>query len=88
MILMWKVFQRLLNSFDAIFRRETSSEFHSGIHCSGSHRSKYQDKCLFVCLLSAEILFLPMANDQTFPVFVSKVQNEQGILLFIHWKLA
>ena len=76
---MSKVFQRLLNSFDAIFRRDP-------LH-SGSRRSKYQDKCLFVCLLSAEILFLPMANDQTFPVFVSKVQNEQGILLFINRKL-
>ena len=26
--------------------------------------------------------FFPMADDQTFSVFVSKVQNEQGILLF------
>ena len=84
MILMSKVFQRLLNSFDAIFRRETSTDpLRDPLH-NGSRRSKYQDKCLFVCLLSAEILFLPMANDQTFPVLVSKVQNEQGILLFIH----
>ena len=30
-----------------------------------------------------------MANDQTmFSVVVLKVQNEQGILLFVHWKLA
>jgi len=33
-------------------------------------------------------IFLPMAHDQTFSVVVSKVQNEQGILLFVHWKLA
>ena len=80
MILMSKVFQRLLNSFDAILGRETSTDpLRDPLH-SRSRRSKYQDKCLFVCLLSAEILFLPMANDQTFPVFVSKVQNEQGIL--------
>ena len=30
-----------------------------------------------------------MANDQTmFSFVVLKVQNEQGILLFVHWKLA
>ena len=29
-----------------------------------------------------------MADDQTFYIFVSKVQNEQGILLFIHQKMA
>ena len=26
-----------------------------------------------------------MANDQTFSIVISKVQNEQGILLFVHW---
>ena len=30
-----------------------------------------------------------MAEDQTmFSFVVSKLQNEQGILLFVHWKLA
>ena len=29
-----------------------------------------------------------MADDQTFSVVVSKVQNEQGILWFVQWKLA
>ena len=29
-----------------------------------------------------------MADDQTFFIVVSKVQNEQGSLLFVHWKLA
>ena len=31
---------------------------------------------------------LPTADDQTFYIFVSKVQNEKGILLFVHQKLA
>ena len=42
-----------------------------------------------VCLpfISGKI-FLPMADDQTmFSFVISKVQNEQGILLFVHWKL-
>ena len=29
-------------------------------------------------------IFSAMADDQTFSVFVSKVQNEQWILLFVH----
>ena len=33
-------------------------------------------------------IFLPMADDQTVSIFVSIVQNAQGILLFIHQKLA
>ena len=58
MILISKFFQRVLNSFKAIFRRETSTALVTG----GSHRSIFQDKCLFVYLLSAEIIFfLPMA---------------------------
>ena len=54
---------------------------------SGSHRSEFQDIVL-VCLpfISGNI-FLPMADDQTFSIIVSKVPNEQGILLFVHWKL-
>ena len=54
---------------------------------SGSHRSEFQDTVL-VCLpfISGNI-FLPMADDQTFSIIVSKVPNEQGILLFAHWKL-
>ena len=55
--------------------------------CSGSHRSEFQDIVLFVYLSLAEIFFLPVADDQTFSVVISKVQNEQGILLFVHWKL-
>ena len=31
---------------------------------------------------------LPTADNQMFYIFVSKVQNEQGILLFVHQKLA
>ena len=36
------------------------------LHCNWSYRSKFRDKCLFVYLLSVEIIFLPMADDQTF----------------------
>ena len=32
-------------------------------------------------------MFLPMAVNEPFSIVV-KVQNEQGILLFVHWKLA
>ena len=32
--------------------------------------------------------FSPTADNQTFSVFVSKVQNEQGILSFVHRKLS
>ena len=32
--------------------------------------------------------FSPTADNQTFSVFVSKVQNEQGILPFVHRKLS
>ena len=31
---------------------------------------------------------LPVANDETFYVFVSQKHNEQGILPFVDWKLA
>ena len=70
MILILKFFQRVLNSFEAIFRRGTSTALVAG----GSHRSIFQDKCLFVYLLLAEIIFfLPMADDQTLFIFVSTV---------------
>ena len=70
MILISKFFQRVLNSFEAVFQRETSTALVAG----GSHGSIFQDKCLFVYLLAAEIIFfLPMANDQTLSIFVSKV---------------
>ena len=32
-------------------------------------------------------IFLPVADDQMFSIVISKVQNEQGLLLFVHWKL-
>ena len=82
--LLSKVFQRLLNySFDTISDKKLQ------LFCSRSHRSEFQDISA-VCLpfISGNI-FLPMADDQTmFSFVVSKVQNEQGILLFVHWKLA
>ena len=51
MILISKVFLRLLNSFDAISDEEVQQ------HCSRGHRSEFQKKCLFVYFLSAEIFF-------------------------------
>ena len=41
-----------------------------------------------VCLPSiGRNIFLHVADDQMFFVVISKVQNEQGILLFVHWNL-
>ena len=40
-----KVFQRLLNSLEPFSGKKPQ------LHYSGSHRSKFQDKCLFVYLL-------------------------------------
>ena len=82
MILLSKVFQRLLN-----YLFDTDEKLQ--LLCSSSHRSEFQDISA-VCLpfISGNI-FLPMADDQTMCSFViSKVQNELGILLFVHWKLA
>ena len=61
------------------------------LNCSAAEVtvSEFQDISA-VCLpfISGNI-FLPMTNDQMmFSFVVSKVQNEQGILLFVHWKLA
>ena len=40
---------------------------------------------VLVYLLSTDIIiFLPTADNQMFSIFVSQVQNEQGILLFIN----
>ena len=84
MILLSKVFQKLLNVHLTPFSDEKLQ-----LLCSKSDRSEFQDISA-VCLpfISGNI-FLPMADDQTmFSFVVSKVQNEQGILLFVHWKLA
>ncbi|CAH3188746.1 unnamed protein product [Porites lobata] len=48
-------------------------------------RSEFQ---VLVCLLFIGGHFLPKAGDQMFYLFIAKVQKEQGILLFVHWKLA
>ena len=37
--------------------------------------------CLFT-FISGNVL--PMVDEHIFPIFVSKVQNEQGILSFLH----
>ena len=53
----------------------------------GSHRSEFQDIVLVCLPFVSGNIFLPMADDQRFSIIVSKVPNEQGILLFAHWKL-
>ena len=81
MILLSKVFLRLLNSFNAIFRRETSTALQRK---SQKRISRHSAVCLpFI----GKNIFLPVDDDQTFSVVISKVQNEQGIFLFVHWKL-
>ncbi|CAH3173813.1 unnamed protein product, partial [Porites evermanni] len=45
-------------------------------------------KGMLVCLLFIGGHFLPKAGDQMFYLFIAKVHKEQGILLFVHWKLA
>ena len=81
MILLSKVFLRLLNSFNAIFRREASTALQQKSQKGISRHSA-------VCLpFIGRNISLPVDDDQTFSVVISKVQNEQGILLFVHWKL-
>ena len=58
MILILKVFRRLFNFFNAIFRQETSTAL--------------QQKSICLPFIAGNI-FLPIADDQMFPVFVSKV---------------
>ena len=73
-IILIKVLLRLADSFDIIFRQETSSTH------SGSHRSEFQ---VLVWLLFIGRHFLPKADDQSF-TFSFSTQKEQGILLFVH----
>ena len=81
MILLSKVFLRLLNSFNAIFRQEVSTALQQKSHKRISRHSA-------VCLpFIGTNISLPVDDDQTFSVVISKVQNEQRILLFVHWKL-
>lgn len=42
--------------------------------------------CLFTFINSLK--FIPTLNDHAFYVFLSKAPNEEGIFLFVHWKLA
>ena len=53
----------------------------------GSHRTKFQDKCLLIYFSSAEIFFA-LSLRHTFYVFISQVQNERGILSLVDQKLA
>ena len=77
MILILKAFLRIFNSFEAIFRRENST----ALQQKSQKRISRQAACLFT-FYRRKYFFLPTADDQTFYVFVSKVQDEQGILSF------
>ena len=81
MILLSKVFLRLLNSFNAIFRQETSTALQRK-----SQKRISRHSAVFLPFIGRNI-FLPVADDQTFSVVISKVQNKQGIFLFVDWKL-
>ena len=80
MILMLKVFLRLVDSFEIIFRQETLSAL--------QRKSEANFKRLFVYFLSADIFCPEPTINLMFYLFIAKAQNEQGILLFVHWKLA
>ena len=64
---MSKVFQRLLNSFDAIFRQETLTDpLRDPLQRKSQKRISGQ---VLVCLpFIGRNTFLPTANDQTFTV--------------------
>ena len=66
-----------LNLFNTIFRQETSTAL----------QGKSQKRISRVFTFCWQKYFLHVADDQTFSVVISKVQNKQGILLFVHWKL-
>ena len=56
--------------------------------CSAAEVSEVNFKHKSVCLpFIGRNISLPVDDDQTFSVVISKVQNEQGILLFVYWKL-
>ena len=81
MILLSKVFRRLFNSFNVIFRQGTITALQrKSQKLISRHRA-----CLFT--FYRWNIFLPTADDQKFSVIVSEVRNEKGILLFVHWKL-
>ena len=84
MLLVLKVILRLLNSFEIIFRQETSTALQRKPAWSGRHRGEFQGKC-FLVYLSSEKSF-PTLDEHTFYDFVSRTQNEWGILSFVHWK--
>ena len=82
MILLWKFYRRSLNSFDAIFRRETST---APQWKSQKRISRHSAVCL--PFIDGNIFFAYGRRSNVFR-FRFKVQNEQGILLVVHWKLA
>ena len=71
-----RFFQRLLNSFNAVFTRETSTALQG--------KSQKDSRQVLVCLPFVDRnTILPIADD----VFILKVPNKQGILLFVHQML-
>ena len=65
MILLSKFFRRLLNSFDAIFRRETSTT----LQRKSQKRISRHSAARLPFIVGS--IFLPMADDQTFSVVIS-----------------
>ena len=78
MIIILKVFLRLLDSLEIIFILETSSALQPKF-------KQLSSVCLFTFIRRD---FLPRDGDQTFNLFIANAQNEQGHLIFVHWKLA
>ena len=81
MILILRVFLRLLNSFEIIFRQETS------IICTTAEVTEANSKCFFLLFIGRKV-FAYSAGDQESYLFIAEAQNEQGVLLFVYWKLA
>ena len=85
MVLLLKVFHRLLNySFDTIVRGETLTALQQK-----SQKRISRHKCCLFTFICGNILFFAYGRRlMMFSFVVSKVQKEQGILLFVLWKLA
>ena len=76
------ILSKVLNSFNDIFRWETSTSVQRKSQ-KGNLR-----QILFLFTFYQWKYFSGLWEMTTFSIFISKMQNEQGILLFIHRKLA
>ena len=85
MILISKVFRRLFNLSDAIFRRETSTA-----QQRKSRKRILRQVLTIGCLFTFDRrkYFFAYGRGPNVFRFRFKMQNEQGILLFVHRKLA